>query len=89
MQRNVTVTVEESRGRRQGGAGGLTWNVTSPCSLEAEVRLCEKDPAGGRCEEVSGSRQTLHSQSHAGWSATRRGRQVTTTTTTAFAFCAS
>ncbi|XP_056278120.1 uncharacterized protein wu:fl23c11 isoform X2 [Pseudoliparis swirei] len=77
MQRNVTVTVEESRGRRQGGAGGLTWNVTSPCSLEAEVRLCEKDPAGGRCEEVSGSRQTLHSQSHAGWSATRRGRQKT------------
>uniref|UniRef100_A0A8C3G7M8 SEFIR domain-containing protein n=1 Tax=Cyclopterus lumpus TaxID=8103 RepID=A0A8C3G7M8_CYCLU len=75
MQSNVTVTVEESR-RREGGAG-LTWNVTSPCRLEAEVRLCKKDRPGGRCVEVRGSRQRLHNQSHAGWSATRRGWQKT------------
>ncbi|KAK9514862.1 hypothetical protein VZT92_025548 [Zoarces viviparus] len=71
MQHNVSVSLEESW-MREGGPG-LIWNVTAPCRLEAEVRLCKKDLAGGRCEEVTGSRQRLHSDRRAGWSATRSG----------------
>ncbi|XP_068585865.1 interleukin-17 receptor C [Cebidichthys violaceus] len=69
MQRNVSVSMDE-RWMRDGGPG-LIWNVTSPCRVQAELRLCKKEPAGGRCDEVTGSRQTLHSDRHAGWSATR------------------
>ncbi|XP_028439115.1 uncharacterized protein LOC114558969 [Perca flavescens] len=67
MQHNVSVSVKESPMREDDV--GLIWNVTAPCRLEAEVRLCKKDLAGGQCEEVTGSRQILHK--HAGWSATR------------------
>ncbi|XP_059189919.1 interleukin-17 receptor C [Centropristis striata] len=68
MQHNVSIAVEESR-RRDGGPG-LSWNVTAPCRLEAEVRLCKKDPTGDHCEEVTGSRQRLHKPD---WRATNRG----------------
>uniref|UniRef100_UPI0037E72ABE interleukin-17 receptor C n=1 Tax=Semicossyphus pulcher TaxID=241346 RepID=UPI0037E72ABE len=71
MQRNVSVSVVESR-MRWGGTG-LSWNVTAPCRLDAEVWLCKKDPAGSQCEEVMGSRQRLHSHEHAGWRANRKG----------------
>ncbi|XP_029975745.1 uncharacterized protein LOC115408918 [Salarias fasciatus] len=64
MWHNVTVSLEES-----GARGGLTWNVTAPCRLDAELWLCKMDPAGGHCEEVTGSRQKLLSD----WRATRRG----------------
>ncbi|KAA8590880.1 hypothetical protein FQN60_001823 [Etheostoma spectabile] len=72
MQHNVSVSVKESQMRE--GDVGLSWNVTAPCRLEAEVRLCKKDLAGGQCEEVTGSRQTLHK--HAGWRATRSGHWI-------------
>ncbi|XP_071332727.1 interleukin-17 receptor C isoform X2 [Trachinotus anak] len=73
MQHSVSVSVEEFQ-MREGGTG-LSWNVTAPCRLEAEVWLCKKDMAGGQCAEVTGSRQRLHS--HAGWSATRNGHWKT------------
>ncbi|XP_034733146.1 uncharacterized protein wu:fl23c11 isoform X1 [Etheostoma cragini] len=73
MQHNVSVSVKESQMRE--GDVGLSWNVTAPCRLEAEVRLCKKDLAGGQCEEVTGSRQILHKR--AGWSATRSGHWKT------------
>ncbi|XP_044067910.1 uncharacterized protein wu:fl23c11 isoform X2 [Siniperca chuatsi] len=75
MQHNVSVFVVESQ-MRDGGTG-LSWNVTAPCRLEAEVWLCKKDLAGGRCEEVLGSRQRLHNHVHAGWRATRNGHWKT------------
>uniref|UniRef100_A0A3Q2Q4I2 Interleukin-17 receptor C n=1 Tax=Fundulus heteroclitus TaxID=8078 RepID=A0A3Q2Q4I2_FUNHE len=57
MQHNMSVTMTESQLR--GGGTGLSWNVTSPCKVKAEVRLCKKDMAGGQCEEVTGSKQRL------------------------------
>ncbi|KAM7404935.1 hypothetical protein PAMP_012239 [Pampus punctatissimus] len=66
MQRSVSVSVVE-------GGTGLSWNVTAPCRLEAEVWLCKKDEAGGQCEEVNGSKQRLHSHVDTGWRATRNG----------------
>ncbi|KAM3871769.1 LOW QUALITY PROTEIN: interleukin-17 receptor C [Diretmus argenteus] len=71
MQRNVSLSMMETQLRE--GETVLKWNVTAPCRLEAEVWLCKKDSAGGRCEEVSGSRQRLHNHVHAGWSATPNG----------------
>ncbi|KAM9350997.1 interleukin-17 receptor C [Symphorus nematophorus] len=75
MQHNVSVSVAEFQ-MREGGTG-LSWNVTAPCRLEADVWLCKKDPAGGQCEEVTGSRQRLQNHVHAGWSATRNGHWKT------------
>ncbi|XP_041801808.1 interleukin-17 receptor C isoform X2 [Chelmon rostratus] len=75
MQRNVSVSLAECQ-MREGGTG-LSWNVTAPCRLEAEVWLCRKDLAGGRCEEVTASRQRLHNHAHAGWSATHSGHWKT------------
>lgn len=57
MQRNPLLAVVESSMR--GGDTGLSWNVTAPCRLEAEMWLCKKDVAEGRCEEITGSRRTL------------------------------
>ncbi|XP_071780672.1 interleukin-17 receptor C isoform X2 [Centroberyx gerrardi] len=71
MQHNVSVSMVESQ-TREGGTV-LSWNVTAPCRLEAELWLCKRDSAGGRCEEVTGSRQRMHSQQHAGWRASRHG----------------
>ncbi|XP_042347438.1 uncharacterized protein wu:fl23c11 [Plectropomus leopardus] len=73
MQHNVSVSVVESQMRE--GSPALSWNVTAPCRLEAEVWLCKKDLAGGQCDEVTGSRQRLHN--HTGWSATRSGHWKT------------
>nr|XP_046253352.1 interleukin-17 receptor C [Scatophagus argus] len=75
MRHNVSVSVAECQ-MREGGTG-LSWNITAPCRLEAEVWLCKKDPAGGECEEVKGSRQSLHSQVKAGWRPTRSGHLKT------------
>ncbi|XP_061591843.1 uncharacterized protein wu:fl23c11 isoform X2 [Cololabis saira] len=71
MLHNVSLSVVKSRVR--DGRTGLSWNVTSPCRLEAEVWLCKKDLSGGRCEEVMGSRQKLKP----GWSATRNAHLQT------------
>ncbi|XP_029993623.1 interleukin-17 receptor C [Sphaeramia orbicularis] len=71
MQRRVSVSMVESPVREGGSV--LIWNVTAPCRLEAEVWLCKRDPAGGQCKEIAGSRQTLKNHSHAGWRATRNG----------------
>ncbi|KAJ3586016.1 hypothetical protein NHX12_012418 [Muraenolepis orangiensis] len=78
MQNNVSVSMWEAPGRVNPGgtrqqATVLNWNVTAPCRLEGEVWLCRKDSAGGRCEEVAGSRQSLHKHTHAGWRATANG----------------
>ncbi|CAJ1084920.1 interleukin-17 receptor C isoform X1 [Xyrichtys novacula] len=75
MQQNVSLSVVESQMRE--GVVGLSWNVTAPCWLEAEVWPCMKDPVGDHCEEVMGFRQRLHSHEHAGWRATRRGHWKT------------
>lgn len=74
MQHNVSVSVAECQMR--GGGTGLSWNVTAPCRVEAEVWLCKKDVAEGQCEEVTGSRQRLHNHVQAGWSATHSGHWV-------------
>lgn len=74
LPHNVSLSMAEFQMRDSDV--GLRWNVTSPCRLEAEVWLCEKGHLGGQCEEVSGSRQRLHNQADAGWSATRYGYWV-------------
>ncbi|XP_062283066.1 interleukin-17 receptor C [Scomber scombrus] len=71
MLHNVSVSMVEYP-MIEGGTG-LSWNVTAPCRLEAVVWLCKKDPVGGQCEEVTGSRQSLHSNMDAGWIATHNG----------------
>lgn len=70
MKSNISVSVEE-RQLRAGGTG-LSWNLTAPCRLEAEVWLCKREQPGGRCEEVHGSRQRVHD----GWNPTRKGHWV-------------
>ncbi|XP_035511754.1 uncharacterized protein wu:fl23c11 [Morone saxatilis] len=75
MQHNVSVSLAETN-MRDGGTG-LSWNVSAPCRLEADVWLCKKDLTGGQCEEVTGSRQRLHNDAQAGWSATRSGHWKT------------
>lgn len=76
MRNNVSLSVEVCQ-TREGGAG-LTWNVSAPCRLDAEVWLCKKELAGGPCEEVAGSRQELHNHVQAGWRVTRNGYWVKT-----------
>lgn len=76
MIRHVSVSVAECQMR--GGEAGLCWNVTAPCRLEAEVLLCIKGQPGGRCEEVSGTRQRLHNRTDAGWTSTPWGHWVKT-----------
>ncbi|XP_076023143.1 interleukin-17 receptor C isoform X2 [Genypterus blacodes] len=63
MQHNVSVSMKEVQERE--GSTVLSWNVTAPCRLEAEVWLCQKKDAVGQCEEVTGSRQRLHNHVHA------------------------
>lgn len=67
MKNNTSLSVE-ARHTREGGAG-LSWNVTAPCRLEAEVWLCKREQPGGQCEEVHGSRQRVRD----GWIPTRKG----------------
>ncbi|XP_047231437.1 uncharacterized protein wu:fl23c11 isoform X1 [Girardinichthys multiradiatus] len=67
MQRNVSVTMVETQLRT--GDMGLGWNVTSPCKVKAEVRLCKKDIEGGQCEGVTGSNQKLKTKN---WTAAQR-----------------
>lgn len=62
MLHNMSVTMVESKLRSR--KTGLSWNVTSPCKVQAEVQLCKKDVAGGQCEAVTGSKNRLSS---AGW----------------------
>ncbi|XP_068191095.1 interleukin-17 receptor C isoform X2 [Antennarius striatus] len=69
MRHNVSVTMATCQMR--GGGVGLSWNVSAPCRMDADVWLCQKELVGRRCEEVSGSRQTLHSHEAAGWRAAR------------------
>lgn len=70
MQNSISVSLAERR-VRQGGAG-LSWNVTAPCRLEAEVWLCKRAQPAGPCEEVHGSRQGVRD----GWIPTRKGHWV-------------
>ncbi|KAM6924382.1 interleukin-17 receptor C [Xenentodon cancila] len=65
MLHNVTLSMMVSQ--MSDGNTGLSWNVTSPCKLKAEVWLCKKDLTESRCEEVMGSRQKLKPV----WSTTR------------------
>ncbi|KAM8829708.1 interleukin-17 receptor C isoform 1-T1 [Synchiropus picturatus] len=67
MLANVSVTVVEAQVMGEGLL--LIWNVTAPCRLEAELQLCKRNPSGGACEEVTGSRLRLR----ADWRATRTG----------------
>lgn len=59
---------------RSAAEAGLSWNVTAPCRLEAELWLCKREAAGGECEEVTGSRRTLHSPG--AWGPTQGGHVV-------------
>lgn len=70
MQNNISVSMAQHQ-TREGGVG-LSWNVTAPCRLEAEVWLCKREQPGGQCEEVRGSRQRVHD----GWIPTRKGHWV-------------
>lgn len=70
MQNNISISVAERQVR--GGGAGLSWNVTAPCRLDAEVWLCKREQPGGQCEEVHGSRQRVHD----GWISTRKGHWV-------------
>lgn len=67
MLHNMSVTMAESQLR--SGKTGLSWNVTSPCKVQAEVQLCKKDVAGGQCEALTGSKKRLNST---GWTAVHR-----------------
>ncbi|GAA6216405.1 uncharacterized protein LOC108900203 isoform X1 [Lates japonicus] len=75
MQHNVSLSLTKFQ-IREGGTG-LSWNVSAPCRLEAEVWLCKKDLAGGQCEEVTGSRQSLLNHVRTGWISTRKGHWKT------------
>ncbi|CAL8257967.1 unnamed protein product [Gadus morhua 'NCC'] len=74
MQTNVTVSMSVAPLRGNHGstrqATALSWNVTVPCRLKGEVWLCKKDSAGGVCEEVTGSRQSLYNHTDDDWRAT-------------------
>lgn len=70
MQHSVSLTLVESSPVR-GGGSVLVWNVSSPCRLKADLWLCKREVAEGRCQEVTGSRQRL--DRHAGWSTTGKG----------------
>lgn len=70
MQNSVSVSMVKHQMTENGA--GLSWNVTAPCRLEAEVWLCKREQPGVRCVEVSGSRQRVHD----GWIATRKGHWV-------------
>ena len=79
MQTNVSVSMSVSPVRVNHGtrqATALSWNVTAPCKLKGEVWLCKKDSAGGGCEEVTGSRQSLYNHTGDGWRATANGHWV-------------
>lgn len=76
MQHNVSLSLTKFQ-MREGGTG-LSWNVSAPCRLEAEVWLCKKDLAGGQCEEVTGSRQSLLNHVRTGWISTHKGHWVKT-----------
>ncbi|XP_045078919.1 uncharacterized protein LOC121575481 [Coregonus clupeaformis] len=63
FQRNVWENVSVSVVQRQMNSGGamLSWNLTAPCRLEAEVWPCQRD-AGvdkDRCTELGDIRQRL------------------------------
>ncbi|XP_028823431.1 uncharacterized protein il17rc [Denticeps clupeoides] len=62
MWENITVFVD--LGETNNGTAVVRWNITSPCSVEAEVCLCNetKETKGG-CEEVKGFRQHLKKSS--------------------------
>ena len=81
MQTNVSVSMSVAAVRGNHGntrqATALSWNVTAPCRLKGEVWLCKKDSAGGGCEEVTGSRQSLYNRTDDGWRATANGHWVT------------
>ncbi|CAL8367672.1 unnamed protein product [Lota lota] len=77
MQTNVSVSMSVAPVRGNHGntrqATVLNWNVTAPCMLDGEVWLCKKVSAGGGCEEVTGSRQSLYNHTNDGWRATANG----------------
>lgn len=56
---NVSVSVVQ--GQMNSGGTMLSWNLTAPCRVEAEVWPCQRD-AGvdkDRCTELGGIRQRL------------------------------
>ncbi|XP_046871176.1 uncharacterized protein LOC124463486 isoform X2 [Hypomesus transpacificus] len=61
FQRNVwdNVSVSVGRGQMNSGASMLSWNVSAPCRLEAQVWLCQRGAAAGECREQNNSRQNL------------------------------
>ncbi|XP_041748088.2 uncharacterized protein LOC121578067 isoform X1 [Coregonus clupeaformis] len=63
LQRNVweNVSVSVVQGQMNSGGAMLSWNLTAPCRMEAEVWHCQKD-AGldkDRCTELVAFRQRL------------------------------
>lgn len=76
FQRNVwaNVSVSVVRGQMNSGGSMLSWNVSTPCRLEAEVWLCQRDAGVGGCREQGSSRQPL---SNGPWMENRKGLWVT------------
>ncbi|XP_046882021.1 interleukin-17 receptor C-like isoform X3 [Hypomesus transpacificus] len=72
FQRNVwaNVSVSVVRGQMNSGGSMLSWNVSTPCRLEAEVWLCQRDAGVGGCREQGSSRQPL---SNGPWMENRKG----------------
>ncbi|XP_067094598.1 interleukin-17 receptor C-like isoform X2 [Osmerus mordax] len=65
---NVSVSVVQ--GQMNSGGSMLSWNVSTPCRLEAEVWLCQRDAGVGGCREQRSSRQPL---ANGPWMENRKG----------------
>ncbi|XP_062316729.1 uncharacterized protein LOC134020576 isoform X2 [Osmerus eperlanus] len=72
FQSNVwaNVSVSVVRGQMNSGGSMLSWNVSTPCRLEAEVWLCQRDAGVGGCREQRSSRQPL---ANGPWMENRKG----------------
>ncbi|XP_023675139.1 interleukin-17 receptor C [Paramormyrops kingsleyae] len=70
--KNVSLFVEPVQSN--GGDTVLTWNLSSPCRVEAELWLCEKTVEGALrgCKEMQGSRVRLRKDQDLEWSVSSR-----------------
>ncbi|XP_036839905.1 uncharacterized protein LOC110528435 isoform X2 [Oncorhynchus mykiss] len=61
LQRNVweNVSVSVVQGQMNSGGAMLSWNLTAPCRVEAEVWPCQKGAGLDRCTELVAFRQRL------------------------------
>ncbi|XP_048874142.1 interleukin-17 receptor C isoform X2 [Brienomyrus brachyistius] len=71
--KNISLLVEPVQSN--GGDTVLTWNLSTPCRVEAELWLCEKMVEGAlqSCKEKKGSRVHLRKDQDSEWSVSSRG----------------